>query len=42
MWKPNEEGLGELIKLFKEFKSQDNKVQIEIYQVIQVLILENK
>jgi hypothetical protein len=42
MWNPNEEGIGELVKLFKEFKSQDNKIQIEIYQVFQILIIENK
>jgi hypothetical protein len=42
MWKPNEEGLDELVKLFKEFKSQDNKIQVEIYHVIHLIILENK
>jgi hypothetical protein len=33
MWKPNEEGLQELLKLFQDCKSQDNKKQSEIFNV---------
>jgi hypothetical protein len=33
MWKPNEEGLNELLNLFSNSKSQDNKKQSEIYNV---------
>lgn len=33
MWKPNEEGLNELLNLLSNTKSQDNKKQIEIYNV---------
>jgi hypothetical protein len=33
MWKPNEDGLKELLNLFSNTKSQDNKKQSEIYNV---------
>lgn len=35
MWKPNEEGLNELLNLLSNTKSKDNKKQSEIYNVSQ-------
>lgn len=46
MWKPNENGVNELISLFQDCNSPDNNKQIEIYNVniktFQILIFKNK
>ena len=33
MWKPNQEGVNELIRLFQDCNSSDNRIQTEIYNV---------
>jgi hypothetical protein len=33
MWKPNDEGLKELINLFKDYNSNDNVKQKQIFNV---------
>jgi len=43
MWKPQKEGMDELIGLFKSSKSINNSVHQEIYNVnFYLIILENK
>ena len=43
MWKPQKEGMDELIGLFKSSKSIDNSVHQEIYNVnLSIIFLENK
>lgn len=45
MWKPNENGVNELISLFQDCNTPDNNKQIEIYNVsifkIRVLTFKN-
>jgi 2C-methyl-D-erythritol 2,4-cyclodiphosphate synthase len=42
MWKPNEEGYLELLKLLQESSSHNNKTQFNIFNVSVYIILETQ